>query len=80
MKTKTELTVFSILLCLMTVSCVKEKLETIYKKQETQIDSYLSKNSEVKGIRQLSTPMEAHAIPHGQTPWTSYTIKEQHVL
>ncbi len=66
MKTKTELTVFSILLCLMTVSCVKEKLETIYKKQETQIDSYLSKNSEVK---RDSTIVEADGNTR-DTTWT----------
>ena len=29
-------------------SCIKEKLETGYKKQESQIDSYLSKNNTVK--------------------------------
>lgn len=66
MKTKTELTVFSILLCLMTVSCVKEKLETIYKKQETQIDSYLSKNSEVK---RDSTIVDADGSTR-DTTWT----------
>jgi FKBP-type peptidyl-prolyl cis-trans isomerase len=66
MKAKTELTVFSILLCLMTVSCVKEKLETIYKKQETQIDSYLSKNSEVK---RDSTIVEADGSTR-DTTWT----------
>ena len=36
---------FTALLCLAASSCVKEKLETIYKKQESQIDSYLSKNN-----------------------------------
>lgn len=39
---------FTALLCLATSSCVKEKLETIYKKQEAQIDSYLSKNNTAK--------------------------------
>ena len=38
----------SILLCFLASSCVKEKLETIYKKQETQIDSYLTKNNTAK--------------------------------
>lgn len=35
-------------LCLCVSSCVKEKLEVTYKKQETQIDSYLSKNNTAK--------------------------------
>lgn len=35
-------------LCLCVGSCVKEKLEVTYKKQETQIDSYLSKNNTAK--------------------------------
>ena len=45
MKAKTEITLFLILTSLLTGSCVKEKLETLYKKQETQIDSYLNKNN-----------------------------------
>lgn len=45
MKAKSELILFTVLLCLLAGSCVKEKLETTYKKQETQIDSYLSKNN-----------------------------------
>jgi FKBP-type peptidyl-prolyl cis-trans isomerase len=48
MKAKSELTLFAILLCMIAGSCVKEKLETIYKKQETQIDSYLSSNNTAK--------------------------------
>lgn len=36
---------FAIVLCLAASSCVKEKLETMYKKQESQIDSYLSKSN-----------------------------------
>lgn len=43
MKNRSELILFTLLL-LTTGSCIKEKLETIYKKQETQIDSYLSQN------------------------------------
>lgn len=39
---------FIVISCLCIGSCVKEKLETIYKKQETQIDSYLSKNNTAK--------------------------------
>ena len=35
-------------LCLCVGSCVKEKLEVTYKKQESQIDSYLSKNNTAK--------------------------------
>lgn len=48
MKRKTELILLTSLLLLAASSCVKEKLETIYKKQETQIDSYLSKNLTAK--------------------------------
>lgn len=36
------------LACMATASCVKEQLEVTYNKQETQIDSYISKNSTVK--------------------------------
>lgn len=30
-------------ICLATASCVKEKMETIYSKQDTQIDTYMAK-------------------------------------
>lgn len=66
MKAKSELTVFSLLLCLMAASCVKEKLETTYKKQETQIDSYLSKNNTAK---RDSTIVEADGSTR-DTTWT----------
>lgn len=36
------------LFCLAMASCVKEQLEVTYNKQETQIDSYISKNTTVK--------------------------------
>ena len=36
-------------LAVLLSACVKEKLETIYSKQETQIDSYLAKSSVVNG-------------------------------
>lgn len=39
---------FVIVLCLAASSCIKEKLETTYKKQESQIDSYLSKSNTAK--------------------------------
>lgn len=45
MKRISEITFLGVLLCLMAGSCVKEKLETTYKKQETQIDTYLSRNN-----------------------------------
>ena len=48
MKIKPEHILFVLLLCIVASSCVKEKLETVYKKQETQIDSYLSKNNTAK--------------------------------
>lgn len=37
-------TIIAILICLTASSCVKEKLETTYNKQESQIDSYIAKN------------------------------------
>ena len=48
MKAKREILIFLALTGLIAASCVKEKLETIYKKQETQIDSYLTKNNTAK--------------------------------
>lgn len=45
MKRMIKVTVLCILALVTASSCVKEKLETTYKKQETQIDSYLSKNN-----------------------------------
>lgn len=37
-----------LVICLATGSCVKEKLETFYSKQETQIDAYMTKTRVVK--------------------------------
>ena len=48
MKIKTDTILLMFLLCLLASSCIKEKLETTYKKQETQIDSYLNKNNTAK--------------------------------
>lgn len=48
MKIKAETIFLTILVCLLANSCLKEKLETTYKKQDTQIDSYLSKNNTAK--------------------------------
>ena len=48
MKIKKDTILLAIMLCFMGTSCIKEKLETIYQKQETQIDSYLAKNNTVK--------------------------------
>ena len=39
---KSKIIIFFII-CLAAGSCVKEKLETIYQKQETQIDAYITK-------------------------------------
>ncbi len=36
-------TIIFLIICLAAGSCVKEKLETIYQKQETQIDAYITK-------------------------------------
>lgn len=36
------------LLCMIAGSCMKDKLETTYSKQETQIDAYITKNMVVK--------------------------------
>ena len=48
MKIKAETIFLTILVCLLANSCLKEKLETTYKKQDTHIDSYLSKNNTAK--------------------------------
>lgn len=48
MKIKSSNILFALFLCLAASSCVKEKLETTYKKQESQIDSYISKNNTSK--------------------------------
>lgn len=45
MRKISEIMTLGVLIALIAGSCVKEKLETTYKKQETQIDSYLSKNN-----------------------------------
>ncbi len=39
--------ILMLFLTLLLSACVKEKLETIYSRQETQIDAYLTKNSVV---------------------------------
>ncbi|MBR5567764.1 MAG: FKBP-type peptidyl-prolyl cis-trans isomerase [Bacteroidales bacterium] len=59
----------SLLICLAAASCVKEKLETIYNKQETQIDSYLSKNQTAK---RDSTRMDINPET-GDTTYTKVT-------
>ena len=45
-------------LCLIAGSCMKDKLETTYSKQETQIDAYIAKNMVIKrdSIRLEVTP------------------------
>ena len=48
MKIKSADILFILLICMAASSCVKEKLETLYQKQESQIDSYLSKNNTAK--------------------------------
>lgn len=57
------------LICLTAGSCVKEKLETTYKKQDTQIDSYLEKNQVVK---RDSTRMDINPET-GDTTYTKVT-------
>ena len=44
---KTRLILLTII-CILAGSCVKDKLETIYSKQETQIDAYITKNMVTK--------------------------------
>lgn len=51
------------ILCIIASSCVKDKLETIYSKQETQIDAYIAKNMVVK---RDSTKMEV--TPNTEDP------------
>ena len=47
-----------LIVCLTAGSCVKEKLETFYSKQDTQIDAYMTKARVVKrdSIRLEITP------------------------
>ena len=51
------------ILCIIASSCVKDKLETIYSKQETQIDAYIAKYMVVK---RDSTKMEV--TPNTEDP------------
>lgn len=57
---------FAVLFCVCAGACVKQKLETTYKKQETQIDSYLSKNNTA---RRDSTIVSADGSTR-DTTWT----------
>lgn len=66
MKNKSALMLLAFLACILAGSCVKEKLETTYKKQETQIDSYLSKSNTA---RRDSTIIEADGTTR-DTTWT----------
>ena len=50
-------------LCIAAASCMKDKLETTYSKQETQIDAYITKNMVVK---RDSTKMEV--TPNTEDP------------
>ena len=36
-----------LMLCVVSISCIKEQLETTYNKQEDQIDQYISNNTVV---------------------------------
>ena len=47
-----------LVICLATGSCVKEKLETFYSKQDTQIDAYMTK-ARVSGKDTLDLVMYA---------------------
>ena len=49
--------------CMIAASCMKDKLETTYSKQETQIDAYIAKNMVVK---RDSTRMEV--TPNTEDP------------
>ena len=66
MKARSELMLLAFLSCILAGSCVKEKLETTYKKQETQIDSYLSKSNTAKSD---STIIEEDGTTR-DTTWT----------
>ena len=66
MKIKAEIIIFTIITCFLAGSCIKEKLETTYKKQDTQIDSYLSKNNTA---RRDSTIVNADGSTR-DTTWT----------
>ena len=47
-----------LILCMSAASCVKDKLEETYSRQETQIDTYLTRNRVVKrdSIQIIITP------------------------
>lgn len=66
MKNKAGIILALFMISMLAGSCIKEKLETQYKKQETQIDSYLSKNNTAK---RDSTIIE----PDGTTRDTTWT-------
>lgn len=66
MKNKSVFMILAFLACILAGSCVKEKLETTYKKQETQIDSYLSKSNTA---RRDSTIIEEDGTTR-DTTWT----------
>jgi FKBP-type peptidyl-prolyl cis-trans isomerase len=48
--------IFTVIFCICAGSCVKQKLETTYKKQETQIDSYLNKNNTARRDSTIISP------------------------
>ena len=58
------------IVCMAASSCVKEKLETIYSKQETQIDAYLSKASIVK-----RDSIKLEVTPNADDPTKNDTTK-----
>ena len=66
---KSKILIF-IFLCLLAGSCVKEKMETIYSKQETQIDAYIAK---ARIVKRDSTRLDI--TPDAEDPTKNDTTK-----
>jgi hypothetical protein len=72
MKSKT---IIFLIICLAAGSCVKEKLETIYQKQETQIDAYITK-ARVSGEDTLDVVYNKGAVRLIKTEGTGPALDE----
>ena len=72
MKSKT---IIFLIICLAAGSCVKEKLETIYQKQETQIDAYITK-ARVSGEDTLDVVYNKGAVRLIKTEGTGPGLEE----
>ena len=64
-----------LLICLSATSCVKEKLETFYSKQDTQIDAYMTK-ARVSGEDTLDVVYNKGAVRLIKTEGTGPALEE----